>query len=138
MKLVLTILIVLVSASVVFADGVVVKQSTCKVDWDAPQTNADNTNLADLKEYGVYVTTTTTPLPPGSAPTAVVAAPELDPVAGRTGQWQCNQLVPGQYYVQIDAVDTSANRSVRSPMLPFVSKDDVPPSGPPVPRVTGQ
>ena len=78
-----------------FAEGVVVKQSTCMITWTAPQVNADGTPLADLKEYGVYLGPSPASL---TAPVAVVAAPAPDPATGATASLSCKGLAPGQYY----------------------------------------
>ena len=110
-----------------WADGAIVKQSVCTATWDAPQTSADGTPLTDLKEYGVYVASVAVN---PTAPIAVVSAPAGDPPAAAIVTWPCKSLVPGQYYVQVDAVDTAGNRSGRSPLVPFVSQDDVPPQAP--------
>lgn len=120
-------------AAEAWADGPVVNQSTCSGKWNAPQTNADGTNLIDLKEYGVYVAATPAALAALTAPVAVVVAPELNPPAGKTAVWPCAQLATGQWYAQVDAVDTSGNRSTRSGVSPFVSRDDVSPQAPDIP-----
>jgi len=135
--LMLTVAILFALATPAWADGVVVKQSTCSLGWTAPQTNADATNLADLAAYGVYVAATPSALAALTAPVAVVPAPALDPPAGASGIWPCKSLAPGQYYVQLDAVDTAGNRSVRSAVVPFVSADDVAPAAPTGLSVTG-
>lgn len=121
----------------VYADGVVVKQSTCTATWTAPQTNADGTNLADLREYRVFVAPTAAGLTATLAPVAVVPAPALDPPAGATAQFSCKSLAPGQWYITVSAVDTGGNEGVRSPIVPFVSTDDVAPSAPGAPVVAG-
>ena len=110
-----------------FAEGSVVKQSTCTITWTAPQVNADGTPLADLKEYGVYLGPSPASL---TAPVAVVAAPAPDPATGATASLSCKGLAPGQYYAQVDAVDAAGNRSGRTPVVPFVSQDDVSPQAP--------
>lgn len=118
--------------------GPVVKQSTCTATWPAPQVSADGTNLADLKEYRVYVASTVAGLTPTLAPTAVVPAPAGDPAAGATGTWSCKSLAPGQWFLTVAAADTSGNEGVRSPISPFVSTDDVAPGAPGVPVMAGQ
>lgn len=120
----------LVVASVAEAQTpVTIKQSLCTVSWTAPQTNADGTNLTDLKEYGVYVGTALNAM---QTPTAVVPAPSPDPAAGATASWPCKTLPVGvNHFVQVDGVDTSGNRSVRTaPFGPFVLQDDASPAAP--------
>lgn len=132
MRTIIAAAVLLLASSVAWADGVVVNQATCQATWTAPQTNTDGTNLADLREYGVYVAATLQDLAALTAPTAIVAAPELDPPAGKTMTWLgCRQLAVGQWYAQIDAVDTSGNRSARTvPPVPFVVRDAVSPQAP--------
>ena len=113
-----------------WADGPVVKQSSCGVSWTAPQQSADGSNLADLKEYRVYVAATAVGLAAQTAPIAVVPAPEVDPPAGKTGAWPCKSLAIGQWYVTVTAADTAGNESVRPAAFPFVLADDVSPQAP--------
>ena len=113
-----------------WADGVVVKQSTCKLQWDAPQANVDGSNLADLAAYDVYIASTPAAVAALTVPTAVVTAPELDPPAAKIGEWPCSALPAAQYYAQVRARDTGGNASGRTPALPFVSQDDVSPQVP--------
>lgn len=137
MRILLTIALLLVAGPAWAQTGVTVKQSTCTATWTAPQTNADGTNLADLKEYGVYVGVALNAM---TTITAVVPAPAADPAAGATATWPCKSLVPGSYFIQVDAVDTSGNRSARTAAVPFVlipDPDVVPPSAPGVPVVAG-
>ena len=127
----LFLLALLLVPTLAFADGPVVKQSTCTVTWDAPQTSADASNLTDLAAYGVYVAATPAALAAmGFLGAIAVPAPATDPPAGASATWSCKALAPGQYYVQVDAVDTLGNRSGRSAVVPFVSQDDVPPQAP--------
>lgn len=131
-------LALLLIASPSWADGVVVAADKCSATWLAPQTNADGSNLADLKEYGVYVASSAAAVAALATPTYVVASPELDPATGRTVKWDCsNKLAIGQYYAQIDAVDTSGNRGGRTVVVPFVVRDAVSPQVPGLP-VFGQ
>lgn len=127
MKIALIVLAILVAPVLAWADGPVVKQSTCVLTWEAPQTNADGTNLADLKEYGVYIGTAPNLM---AAPVAVVPAPSSDPVAGVSISWSCSHLPLGQQYAQVDAVDLAGNRSTRTALLPFVLAEDVAPAAP--------
>ena len=113
----------------VWADGPVVKQSTCLASWDAPQTNTDGSNLNDLKEYRVYYAPGIT-VPANIAPFVILPAPELDPPSGRQGQWACRTLPLGQGALAVTAVDTAGNESARSNPFPFVLADDVAPLAP--------
>ena len=139
MKTIVTaVLILFASVALASAEGVQVKKSTCMMLWDAPQTNADGTTLLDLKEYGVYAAPTQAGL--ATAVPAVVNAPALDPPSGATGSLACNQWALGQHYFQVDAVDTTGNRSVRTAVVPFFllpDPDGVAPSAPLAPRATG-
>lgn len=120
--------------------GPTVRQSTCTVTWPAPQTNADGTNLADLKEYRVYAASTAAGLTPTLAPVAIVPAAFADPPAGALFVWPCKTLATGQWFVTATAVDTSGNEGVRSPIGPFVlipDPDVVAPSAPGVPVAAG-
>ena len=136
MKAVKALIVAAVLAVAIPASAQAVNQATCLVSWTAPQTNADGTNLADLKEYGVYVGTALNLM---TTVTAVVPAPNADPVAGATASWSCKALVPGSYFVQVDAVDTTGNRSVRTAAVPFsvVVPDVVAPSAPTGLQVVG-
>lgn len=130
--LLLTVLLLVVSPA--WADGPIINQATCSGTWSAPQTNTDGTNLNDLKEYGVYVAPSLPALAALTSPTAIIAAPQLDPPAGATAIWTgCRQLAVGQFYMQVDAVDTSGNRSARSATAPFVLADAVSPQAPGTP-----
>lgn len=128
-KLAVAIVVALIT-SAAYADGPVVKQSTCTATWTAPQTNTDGSNLADLKEYRIYYSPGITVPPTVTAPFAVVPAPELDPPAGRQGTWPCKTLPIGQGAVTVTAVDTAGNESARSAVFPFILADDVSPQPP--------
>lgn len=122
--------ILLFGAGSAWAEGVVVKKSTCTVKWTEPQTNVDGTELLDLREYGVYVDSAPNLM---VTPIAVVPAPNPNPILGAILSWPCNSLTVGQKYVQIDAVDILGQRSTRSALVPFVLEADVvdgPPSAP--------
>jgi hypothetical protein len=145
MRTLLVLIALLLAPAVAFAEGVVVKKSTCLLTAVAPQSSEDGSNLADLKEYRIYVAATPAELPPPTGPTtmvpiAVVPAPELDPPAGRILTWPCTALALGQWWVTASAVDTSGNEGARAAFVPFVSSPDpdvVPPSAPSAPVVTG-
>ena len=113
-----------------WADGPVVKQSTCAVSWVAPQLSADGSNLADLKEYRVYYSAGITVPATVTAPIAIVPAPAQDPAAGATGTWPCKTLPLGQGAVTVTATDTAGNESVRPASFPFILADDVSPQAP--------
>ena len=130
MRFVIAVALVFAAASVAWADGPVVKQSTCTATWTAPQTNTDGTNLGDLKEYRIYVAPTLAALAVLTVPTAVVPAPELDPPLGKTGSWPCKTLPLGQGYATVTAADTAGNESVRATVFPFILADDVSPQPP--------
>jgi hypothetical protein len=120
----------LASATPVWAEGVIVKQSQCSVRWTAPQTNTDGSELIDLSGYGVYVASTQAGLAALTQPTATVLSATPNPATGTTVSWSCKSLGLGQWYVQVDAVDLVMNRSQRSAVLPFVQSDDLAPSVP--------
>lgn len=107
--------------------------TACTITWTAPQTNADGTNLTDLKEYGVYIGANPAAL---TVPTAVVPAPSADPAVGATATYDCRALAVGNYVAQIDAADANGNRSVRSAVVPFSVTDGVAPSKPGDPVIT--
>ena len=133
-----TLMVVLMGSAITAqaqTEGPLVNQSTCLATWTAPQSNTDGSNLADLKEYGLYVAPTRAALAALTAPLAIVAAPELDPPAGKTGVWPCATLALGQWYIQVDAVDTASNRSARSGVAPFVLRDAVSPQAPGTPTL---
>src|SRR3972149_2312668 len=123
---VLILLLGLVFAAPVLAIGPVVGAS-CSMSWTEPQTNTDGSNLADLKEYRIYVTQ-----PPGlygSTAAKTVQAPAADPPTGATVQTPCPPGIPqGQNYATVIAVDTAGNPSPRSNESPFVL-DTVAPGG---------
>jgi len=114
-----------------WAQGPVINQSTCAMSWDAPQTNADGTNLTDLAGYRVYVAPTLTALAALTTPTFTVAA-AADPPAGATGTTLCKTLANGAWVWAVTAFDTSTppNESARSAAFPFVLRDDVSPAAP--------
>ena len=101
-----------------------------ELSWDAPQTNADGTNLTDLKEYHVLIGPTNTG--PWTQ-VEVVPAASLDPALGErifTNVSDWGPLAKGQYYATIRAVDTAGNLSVMATSVPFVLGDVVAPSPP--------
>lgn len=97
--------------------------------WTAPQTNTDGSNLDDLKEYQIDLSTDNATW----NHVATTPALEADPIAGR------GQSVPisvlgitqdGQYYVTVRACDTAGNCSGRgAPAAPFAA-NRVAPSAP--------
>ena len=121
------VLIALLIPSLAFAEGPILKQSACVLTWNVPQLNTDGSNLADLKEFGIYVGAALNAM---TTPVAVVTVAVPDPAAGATASWSCAGLPIGQKYAQIDAVDTAGNRSGRSAVLPFELADDVSPQPP--------
>lgn len=130
MKILFTLALLLIAVPAFAQQGVVIKQSQCTMTADLVQTNADGSNLADLAGVGFYVAPTTTALAALATPTFTWSSPNLDPPTGATAVQPCSSLPPGQYFAQWDLVDTSGNRSGRSPVVPFVSRDDVPPATP--------
>jgi len=103
--------------------------------WDAPQTNADGSNLTDLGGYRAEVYPGLTP---SGAPlsSVSVAAPNADPLVGETGSTPVagfNLTVDGQYSARVIAIDTALNESVPSAAVPF-SRNFSSPAAPPNPR----
>lgn len=125
-KVLIALGLLLISFTLIAAPALAATTANCTVTWTAPQTSVDGSNLADLKEYGVYVTLANTAFP--ATPTAVVTAPALDPVAGATALWDCKNLAVGSYIVQVDAVDTGGLRSPRSGVVPFSLTAPPPPN----------
>ena len=123
----LLVLIALLVPSLAFAEGPILKQSACVLTWNVPQLNTDGSNLADLKEFGVYIGSSPSAM---AAPVAVVPVAVPDPATGATASWSCAGLPIGQKYAQVDAVDSAGNRSGRSAVLPFELADDVSPQPP--------
>lgn len=82
---------------------------TAVVTWNGPGTNADNTALADLAGYRVYLSTTSGSYTSG--PVATVTAPAS---GGGTASATVNNLAPGTYYFVVRAYDSSGNESVYS------------------------
>src|SRR5262245_13873952 len=75
--------------------------------WDAPQTNVDGSNLADLDSYRVYWALF--PQAPCSGTQFLVApAVALDPAPGTRASLRLTNLTQGfTYNVQVTAVNTS-------------------------------
>jgi hypothetical protein len=132
MKTLFILALLLLISTPVWAQGPVINQSTCSMSWDAPQTNADGTNLTDLAGYRVYVAPSLTALAALTTPTFTVPAGAGDPPAGATGTTPCKTLANGAWVVAVTAFDTSTppNESARSTPFPFVLRDDVSPSVP--------
>ena len=106
-----------------WAEGPVVKQSTCVASWTAPTTNADGTPLTDLAAYRLYDGAALTPFV--TVPSATAA-----PAPNTTVTTPCTTWPVGQRHTAVAAVDTAGNESVRSASFPFVLLDDVPPQAP--------
>lgn len=135
MKTLLTIALLLV-AGPAWAQ-VTVKQSTCVYTATAPQTNADGTNLTDLKEYRIYYATTLAGLTATIPPFAVVPAPAADPAPGALLTWPCKTLPLGPGVITATAVDLGGNEGARVSVIPFSLQDDVPPSALTNPQLVG-
>ena len=106
-----------------WAEGPVVKQSTCVASWTAPTTNADGTALTDLAAYRLYDGAALTPF-------ATVPSSTAAPAPNTTVTTSCKTWPVGQRNTAVAAVDTTGNESVRSVSFPFVLQDDVPPQAP--------
>ena len=127
MRYAITLCAFLVAVPVVAeAVGPVVTPAACSVTWDAPQVNVDGSNLADLKEYRVFVANDAVTVAAMTTPTATLPAPAQDPAVGATATWACGSLPPAQYYVQAEAVDLAGNRSARPVPFPFVVQTGAP------------
>ena len=122
-----TLLCLLVLASSAFAAGPTVGKG-CTFQWTEPTTNADATPLVDLKEYRLYLSTTS-----GSyttTPAKVIAAPKPNPSTGSNLTTPCPAGIPqGQNYAVMTAADLAGNESVFSNEAPFVL-DTVAPGAP--------
>lgn len=85
-------------------------QDRFTVSWTPPTQRDDGTTLTNLKGYTIYFSTSPTGIPQ-----------EIDVTsAGATSQLVGPGLVPGTYYVQIDAYDTAGIQSKKSPAAPLV------------------
>jgi len=76
---------------------------------DAPQTNADGTNLTDLSGYRFYNCPTTPCSKANGTQIGTVAAPNPDPVAGATATFVLPDTVGG--FAFVTAFDLSGNES---------------------------
>lgn len=138
MKILLTLaLLLLVATAPAFAAGPVIRPSNCGINngsgWDAPQLNNDGSNLTNLKEYRLYISTEQVDVTTVTTPFLVIPAPEADPPAGKrmflAVGW-CRGLPVGQMYAQVEAVTLSGAVSARTAPYPFVSALDVLPLAP--------
>jgi len=108
------------------ADGQILP--SCEYQWTQPTLNMDGSPLVDLKEFRVYMATS-----PGSAGVrmATVPAPAAAPIDGAVYKWGCSgNIVDGQKYATVTAVNLQNVESTRSNEVPFVLQRPIPASAP--------
>ena len=83
------------------------------LDWTAPSTNVDGSQLTDLASYRIYYGTGSGAC--GAASSQDLAAPLPNPIPGTVVSYQLGGLTTGTtYFVQVSAVDTGGNESTCS------------------------
>jgi hypothetical protein len=100
-----------------------VDAASLTLDWAAPTTNADGTQLTDLGSYRIYLGTSSPACP--SASFFTVASPTSSPVNGQTlSRVVASLTADTEYVARITAVDTSGNESTCSAEARGVAKAD--------------
>jgi Purple acid Phosphatase, N-terminal domain/HYR domain len=98
--------------------------------WNAPTTNTDGSELADLSSYRVYFGTSSAPCPGSSS--VAVPSPRSRPEPGDQASVRLSGLATGAtYHVSVTAVDAAGNQSACSGVASAPARADfsVNPSG---------
>ena len=83
------------------------------LDWTAPSTNVDGSQLTDLASYRIYYGTGSGAC--GAASSQTLAASLPNPIPGTVVSYQLGGLTTGTtYFVQVSAVDAGGNESACS------------------------
>ena len=100
-----------------------VDAASLTLDWAAPTTNADGTQLTDLGSYRIYLGTSSPACP--SASFFTVASPTSSPASGQTlSRVVASLTADTTYFARVTAVDTSGNESACSAAASGVAKAD--------------
>ena len=100
-----------------------VDAASLTLDWAAPTTNADGTQLTDLGSYRIYLGTSSPACP--SASFFTVASPTSSPEPGQTlSRVVASLSADTTYFARVTAVDTSGNESTCSAAASGVAKAD--------------
>jgi hypothetical protein len=107
-----------------------VEAASVTVNWLAPTTNADGTQVTDLAGFRIYLATSTPPCP--SASFVTVPSPTTTPAPEQAVSRIITGLTAGTtYFASVTAVDTAGNESACSdPASGMASGSDTAPSSP--------
>jgi hypothetical protein len=102
----------------------VVHAAHVNLQWTAPSTNTDGSQLTDLASYRIYYKAGSGAC--GAATSQTLPAPLPNPIPGSVVSYQLGGLTTGStYFVQVSAVDASGTESTCSNEVSAAAQVDV-------------